>query len=156
MLQSYLNDEGYHLNIQQLTDQQFFQLEYAGVLNWSYIITKKYNPDNAFDFGLTLKQQNHLLGAVISAYNREKQHLEIYGIERFENSELDGKMLTITLIAAFLLLNLTNGKAVTLIDVEQNESLRKFYKSFGFKEQSEGNFILSYEELTRFITQIRG
>ena len=24
MLQSYLNEEGYHLNIQQLTDQQFF------------------------------------------------------------------------------------------------------------------------------------
>ena len=55
-LQSYLDDEGYHLNIQQLTDQQFFQLEDAGVLNWNYIITEKYNPDDAFDFGLTLKQ----------------------------------------------------------------------------------------------------
>ena len=65
-------------------------------------------------------------------------------------------MLTIALIAAFLLLTLTNGKAVTLIDVEQNESLRAFYKSFGFKEQSEEDFILSYEELAEFITQIRG
>ena len=155
-LQSYLDDEGYHLNIQQLTDQQFFQLEDAGVLTWNYIITEKYNPDDAFDFGLTLKQQNHLLGAVISAYKLEKQHLEIYGVERFEHSELDGKMLTIALIAAFLLLTLTNGKAVTLIDVEQNESLRAFYKSFGFKEQSEEDFILSYEELAEFITQIRG
>lgn len=153
-LQTYLDEQGYQLNIQSLTNQQFFQLEHLGILNWSYIITEKYHYDDTFNFGLTLKRQNTLLGAVISAYKLNKKHLEIYGIERFGHSELDGKMLTITLIAAFLLLTLTNGEAVTLVDVEQNDNLSTFYKSYGFKTQKDQNFILYYDDLKTFITQI--
>lgn len=151
LFQEYLQQIDENLLAHRLNDSNFNEL--AGrdfPLNWNYIISDKLALDGGFDFGLTWQARNQLIGAFISAYKPESQCLEIYAIERLDEGSLQGNMMRHSLYACFLLFSFVDGQSIKAIDVEtDNEELRAFYKSFGFKELNEQDFILSLDDLNR-------
>lgn len=148
--QNVLQDIGADLYVHRLTEHNYNEL--AGrdfPLNWSYIISDKLTIDGGFDFGLTWQEKGLLVGAFISAYKPEEQSLEIYAIERLDKSPLNGKMMFYSLYVCYLLTSLVDCEYIKAIDVEENnQTLRDFYKSFGFKELNKQDFILTREDLT--------
>lgn len=151
IFQEYLHRIDKNLLTHRLSDHNFNEL--AGrdfPLNWSYIIDDKLALDGGFDFGLTWKGQNQLIGAFISAYKPREKCLEIYAIERLEDGDLQGNMMRHSLYACFLLFSFIDGQSIKVIDVEaDNHELRNFYKSFGFKEINEQDFILTRNDLNK-------
>lgn len=147
--QHFLQETDADLDVHRLSDSDYNELSSRDFpLNWSYIISDKLALDGCFDFGLTWQEKNQLVGAFISAFKPNEQSLEIYAIERLEQNVLNGKMMFYSLYVCYLLVSLIDCGNIKAIDVEENnKTLRDFYKSFGFKELNEQDFILTKEDL---------
>lgn len=152
--QQFLDAKQLNLQINALSDCDFFQLELGySQLNWEYIIAHYYCPDDSFDFKFSWKGTNGILGAFISRYKINEQSLEIYAIENFERQHFH-QMLLLSLSAVYLLLNKVGGKWIKLIDIEPNNlDLQNHYREFGFYPDptNSNNFIQTLEQLAQLI-----
>lgn len=147
--QIFLQNTDSSLYVHRLTDNNYKELANRDFpLNWAYIISDKSTFDGGFDFGLTWQEKKQLVGAFIAAYKPIDRSLEIYAIERLDKSILNGKMMRYSLYICYLLSSLIDCTSVKAIDVEEgNQELRNFYKSLGFQELNEQDFILSITDL---------
>lgn len=150
------------LAVGPISDENFTILSKGyGLINWDYIITERYSAYESFDFCFKLKKvsvnSNILLGAFISSYKMNDEILEIYGIENFSNEEpMKGKMFLYSLFVFFIFMKKIDGKYIRLVDVDvNNDTLRNYYKRFGFIEENQEDLIISLDKLEKYLETMR-
>ncbi|OOH90895.1 hypothetical protein BMT54_03605 [Pasteurellaceae bacterium 15-036681] len=155
--QLYLNEHNPNISISRLDDSDFSYLsKYGKQINWEYVIDSLFCDENSVDFKLSWKDNNNIIGALISSYHDDNQTLEIYAVEKLiDDPHLHNKMFLYSLYIVLIFMQLVEGKRIILSDVEQdNYELRAFYQSFGFVEIDNENLVISLEKLRHTLQQL--
>lgn len=143
-LQMVIDSAGLPLAVGCINDSDYQWLTSQFVeLNWDFAFSQFGNDESKFE--LTIKfislSTNIPAGAAICTYNAEAESFDIQFVESFvrhvPDHPLHGKMLKITLMAAYLFCSAVECSVVNVIEPD-TQDLMDIYSGFGF----EGNEVL--------------
>lgn len=138
-LQLLIDSAGIPLAVGAITDEDYQWLSSQFVeLNWDFAFAEFGNHDNKFEMTVKLisSESGIPAGAAICTYNTEAKSFDIQFVESFvrhvPDHPLHGKMLKITLIAAYLFCSAVECSTVNVIEPD-TQDLMNLYSSFGFR-----------------------
>lgn len=138
-LQLLIDSAGLPLAVGAITDEDYQWLSSQFVeLNWDFAFAEFGNHDNKFEMTVKLVSSESGIpaGAAICTYNTEAKSFDIQFVESFvrrvPDHPLHGKMLKITLIAAYLFCSTVECSTVNVIEPD-TQDLMNLYGSFGFR-----------------------
>ncbi|WP_318378944.1 hypothetical protein [Enterobacter sp.] len=164
-IQLVIDNVGLSLAVGPISDEDYRVLSGGyGQLEWDYALNTYGNDPDKFEFCIKLIAQGVLqgipAGAAICVYGVEEKVFRIHIIERFTSDEedhpLNGKMVLITLMSAYLFCKAVDCDSVQIF--EPVPELHKFYSSFGFVMDPCGyvmsNSVSSLEEVFSKFAQL--
>lgn len=138
-LQLILDGQGWPLAVGPLTEGDYQALSTMfAELNWDYAFSAFGNREDKFEFTVKLLPHSGGLpaGAAMCVYNVETNSFDIQFVESFvrnvSDHPLHGKMMKITVLAAYLFCSMVDCPTVHVIEPDTQE-LMDIYRTFGFE-----------------------
>lgn len=137
-LQMLIDSAGLPLAVGAISDNDYQWLSSQFVeLNWDFAFAQFGNHPNKFELSVKLISSDTGVpaGAAICTYNTDAMSFDIQFVESFvrhlPDHPLHGKMLKVTLMAAYLFCSAVECSTVNVIEPD-TQDLRNLYGSFGF------------------------
>lgn len=145
-LQMFIDNQDLGLKVGPISDDDYRILTSGySELEWCWGLQEIGNSDDKFEFSVKIKENGVPDGAMLGLYNVDSNILEIHFIESFirhdKQHPLNGRMVAITIIAAYLFISAVDGDSVQIIEPTTNE-LIKYYAKYGFILNKESEQII--------------
>ncbi|MDC9623574.1 hypothetical protein PSI22_18495 [Xenorhabdus sp. XENO-7] len=138
-IQTIVDVLGLNLAVGDISDDDYFILSRGyGELCWDDSLSRVGNREDKFEFCIKLVECGHVQGPpsglALCTYSIAEQLFDIHMIENFcrdkPDHPLNGKMFQLTLMAAYLFCEATEGKLVRVI--EPVKEVIPYYERYGF------------------------